>query len=247
MPAISESRYMVQATWNDVPHLDEDTKRQLMAAILPHQREARSMGVPSMGAGAIYPIILEEVEVKPFQIPPYWPRAFGFDVGWNKTAAIWLAKDPLDGVIYAYAEHYRGQAEPEIHAAAVKARGLWIRGAIDPASRGRGQKDGEQLMLAYQNLGLNLVPAINAVEAGIYEVWSRLSTGRLKFFSSCQNLKAEYRLYRRDEKGRIVKEYDHALDALRYGVATFDKIAMAVPPKPVMVSGGRIADSKAGY
>ena len=32
------------------------------------------------------------------------------------------------------------------------------------------------------------MPAQNAVEAGIYNVWQRLSGGKLKVFKSCRNL-----------------------------------------------------------
>jgi hypothetical protein len=48
----------------------------------------------------------------------------------------------------------------------------------------------------------------------------RLSTGRFKIFKSCTNWLYEYRLYRRDEKGRIVKENDHAMDESRYFVVS---------------------------
>jgi hypothetical protein len=39
----------------------------------------------------------------------------------------------------------------------------------------------------YGSLGLNLQPAVNAVESGIYEVWDALSTGRLKVLDSLSN------------------------------------------------------------
>ncbi|NJM09329.1 MAG: hypothetical protein HC883_00055 [Bdellovibrionaceae bacterium] len=46
----------------------------------------------------------------------------------------------------------------------------------------------------------------------------RMTTGRFKVFQSCTNWLFEKRLYRRDEKGRIVKENDHAMDDSRYMV-----------------------------
>lgn len=215
-----------------MPHLDEKTKADLLAATPPHLRDARTQGIPSLGAGAIYPIELSEILVDPFPIPDYWPRMYALDVGWNRTAALWLAWDRSVDCVYAYTEHYRGQAEPSIHATAIKARGEWIPGVIDPAARGRAQHDGEQLLYAYTNLGLKVipVPAENrGVESGIYEVWERLSTGRLKFFKVLQNLQAEYRLYRRDEKGRIVKEFDHLMDCLRMGCVTIRQRAAVRP------------------
>ncbi len=240
-PEISPSKYLVTASWDDAPHLDAKAKDELLASTPPHMRDARSKGVPDIAAGAIYPVPVSEIIVNPFQIPNYWRRAYGMDVGWNKTANVWGALDESVDCIYLYTEHYRGKAEPSIHATAIKARGDWIPGAIDPAARGRGQKDGEQLMYSYQQLGLKLLKANNAVDAGIYEVWERLSTGRLKVFSTLQNWLAEYRLYRRDEKGDIVKEFDHLMDATRYLVLMMKIIAICRPANrigSIIGSGG---------
>lgn len=245
---ISASRATITATWDDVPHLDARAKAELLASTPPHLRAARSRGVPSMGSGAVYPVALEDVTVPPFAIPPYWRRGYALDVGWNRTAALWLAEDPADGVLYAYAEHYRGQAVPVVHAEAIKARGDWIKGAIDPAARGRGQDGGQQLLATYVDLGLHLVLARNAVEAGIYDVWQRLELGRLRIFSTLQSLASEYRIYRRDERGHVVKSNDHMMDALRYGVATWDEIAARKPvTQRDSAAQVRAADNRAGY
>ncbi len=247
MPEISPSRYMVQAGWDDVPHLDEQTKAELLASTAPHERDARSKGIPTLGSGAIYPVPLDDILVDPFELPAHWPRAFAMDVGWNRTAVLWGAHDRSVDVVYAYTEHYRGQAEPSIHAAAVKARGDWIPGVIDPASRGRSQGDGTQLIETYRSLGLNLTPADNAVEAGLYSVWERLSTGRLKFFRTLQNLQAEYRLYRRDEKGKVVKEHDHLMDCLRYLISSGLAVASWQPAARRQMTVSHMGDAQAGY
>ncbi len=248
MPAVTESRYLVQAGWDDVPHLDEKTKRELLDATLPYLRDARSKGTPSLGSGAIYPIPESEFVVDPFAIPPFWPKAFGFDVGWKRTACIWGALDRNVDVLYLFAEHYRGEAPPSTHATAVKARGEWIPGVIDPAARGRSQRDGEQLMYDYKSLGLDLVPADNSVESGLYNVYERLNSGRLKVFSTCRNWLAEFRLYRRDEKGRIVKENDHLMDATRYLVKSGVKRAIVEPVASMdFHPGANVGDADAGY
>lgn len=207
---------MTFIAWSEVAHLSEEDKAQLEKAYLPHERAARTKGVPSLGAGAIYPVPEEDIVCEPFEFPAWYRHAYALDVGWNRTAALWGAHSPEDDVLYLYAEYYRGQAEPAIHAAAIRARGEWIPGVVDPASRGRSQKDGEALFSTYTDLGLTLVPANNAREAGLLEVWQRLSTGRLKVFKTLQNFLGEYRIYRRDEKGAIVKEADHLMDDLRY-------------------------------
>lgn len=145
------------------------------------------------------------------------------------SSAIFLALNRDNDCLYVTSEHYRGEAEPVIHAEAIKARGKWLKGAIDPAARGRSQVDGRNLLDMYQELGLNLVEADNAVEAGIYQMTMRLTSGRLKVFKSCQKLLQEMRLYRRDEKGRVVKQDDHGCDALRYGIMEMHNILRTQP------------------
>jgi len=212
------SKRAVCVSWHDAPHLSEDQKKSILAGIPPWQRDARSLGRPQLGAGAIYSVPESDFVVAPFEIPKYWPRSYGLDVGWNRTAASWIAQDRDTGTAYIYDEYYRGQAEPSIHAEAIKRRGKWIPGAVDPAARGRSQIDGKRLLELYADLGLDLEKADNAREAGIYAVWERFSTGTLKVFSSCVNTLSEYRLYRRNEKGDVVKSSDHLMDAIRYNI-----------------------------
>lgn len=216
---VGQDRGIIFAGWDDVPHLSADQKRRLLAESEPHLRLARSKGIPSLGAGAIYPVEEDEILVDDFKIPDHWPRVYGLDVGWNRTAAVFGAIDRDADVVYLYSEHYQGQQEPSTHVAAIRARGD-MNGTIDPASRGRSQKDGEQLLQEYLDLGLRLIPANNSRESGLYNVHQRLATGRLKVFRSMRNWLREYRIYRRDEKGHVVKEHDHLMDATRYLVVS---------------------------
>lgn len=207
----------VTMNWTEAPHLSAEQIAETLASVPPWQRAMRSTGIPSFGAGAIYPIPADEISVTPFIIPTHWPKAYGFDVGWNVNAAVFCALDSAAGTAYIYDEIYLGKKEPSVVSSAIKARGAWLPGVIDPAAAGSGQKDGKKLLDEYSNEhGLNLEPADNAVTTGLTRVWERLSTGRLKIFNNCEKLLGEYRLYRRDEKGKIVDTPDHALDALRY-------------------------------
>ena len=218
---IDDHRYVVCCGWDDVPHLDEKVKKSLLASYPPHMRDARSRGIPALGSGVIYPVPVSDYQVEPFEIPKHWKRNYGMDVG-NKTSCVWLATDPETKISYVYNDYYKERAEPSIHAAAIKGRGTWIPGAIDPASRGRSQIDGQQLMEMYKDLGMNLVPAINAVEAGLYNCWEGLSTGKIKVFKGCNQFQREIQGYMRDEKGNVVKKDDHVMDAFRYAFMTRD-------------------------
>lgn len=213
---ITTTKAIIQAGWDDAPWLSEKAKAQMEADTEPHMRAARRSGRPSMGSGNVFPIPLEEIMVAPFKIPDYYKKMYALDVGWNRTAVLWGALDPQTDVLYIYDEHYAGEQQPPVHAAAIRGRGEWIPGVIDPASRGRSQKDGSQLMQDYKDLGLKLSPAKNEVDAGISALWQRMSTGNLKVFSNLTHFAKEFVLYRRDLRGKIIKENDHLMDTLRY-------------------------------
>lgn len=242
------SRFIITADWdNNAPHLTEKARVELWDSIPTYQKDARTKGIPQLGAGVIYPVSEDDLLVDPFQIPDHWPRGYGLDIGWNRVAAIWRTCDPDTNprIHYIYDEHYMGEQSPTIHAAAIKERGLWIPGRIDPAARGRSQEDGKRLITVWRkaiygkedlSLGVQMLGvANNAVESGIYELLMAQQHGVMKVFRHrCPNLLAERRLYRRDEKGRIIKKRDHAMDAWRYNVFSGDSWLVAKPKPPVV-------------
>ncbi|MDE2471034.1 MAG: hypothetical protein KGL35_20395 [Bradyrhizobium sp.] len=198
----------------------------------------------------IYPIDEAALVTDDFVIPTHWPKAYGLDVGWNKTACVWGAWDRQSDTVYIWSEYYQGQMPPSVHASAIRARGDWISGAIDPASAGSSQKDGSRLIDEYRNEGLSIYEADNAVEAGLFAVYQRMARGGLKIFKSCRNVLSELRIYRRDEKGKVVKENDHLMDALRYLTMTGMIYASVAPQQREewsrpMVDLGRNAET--GY
>jgi Terminase RNaseH-like domain len=233
-------KIVIAATWDDVPHLTAESKAELFASIPSYQRDARTKGIPQLGSGAIYQVEDKDILVRPFDIPKHWPRGFGLDVGWNRTAAIWGAQDLESGILYLYSEHYMAHEEPHVHSHAIKGRGAWVPGWIDPASKGRSQRDGSQLIELYCKEGLNIQPAVNAVEAGIYACEQLMHSGKLKAFTSLSNWYSELRLYRRDKDGKIVKENDHAMDAMRYlvmsGLEQLRREPAPIPPAYAMPS-----------
>jgi len=78
--------------------------------------------------------------------------------------------------------------------------------------------------------------SLNAVEAGIYETWQLLSFGKLKVFKSLVNWLMEFRIYQRDEHGKVVKSNDHLMDATRYFILSGrDRmVTKPLPPKEVV-------------
>ena len=244
-------RFVTMVDWDDAPHLSADEKAQLRATIPPHLLDARTKGIPQLGSGAIYPVPEEDIAVDDFPVPDHWPKGYALDVGWKVTAAVFGAHDRDQDVLYLWSIHKQGEAEPAIHAHAVKQRGAWLPGVIDPAANGRSQVDGQRLKDLYTECGLRLAIAANQVEGGIHSIWQRLSTGRLKVFRSCQAWFEEYRLYRRDEAGKVVKSNDHLMDATRYFEAnglSWLKVAPGVQKRdPSALAYGNVTPSSEGW
>lgn len=225
----SGEKFIIQVTWDEVPHLTKEMKESLWNSLPPHERAARSKGVPQLGAGKIYAIDEDIVSVQPFDIPHYWPRFFAIDFGYKApTAVVWFAWDRENDILYIYREHYKAGLMPWEHAHFIKTPKPWIPGVADPAGEIGRQADGVKLLQEYSDLGLTLYKANNAINAGIIKTTERLQTGRLKVFNTCLNWFVEYRLYRWDKDGRKphLKQADHLMDATRYGVMSGLDIAI---------------------
>ena len=228
------AKWVASLCWTDAPHLSEEDIAELLASCSPHERDARSKGIPQLGSGAIYPVVEDDVIIEPFSLPDKWPRACGMDVGWKKTAAIWGAYDQKSDTWYLYSEYYRGYAEPSIHADAIVARGRWLPVVVDCHSDRHSEAGGNALLTTYERLGLNISKANNGpgtVDPSILDVFQRLSSGRLKVFAHLANWLGEFRTYRRDMNGKIVKENDHLMDATRYLIMSGLQVMETPPPE----------------
>ena len=194
----------------------------------------------------IYTTSIHDILVEPFDIPAHWPRIFSIEVDHGRTAALWGAWDKTVDCLYIYTEDAREKVDPAVTVAGVQARGDWIPGVFNPMARGRSKEDGERMLWEYVGFGLKLSQTDNATEAGIKAVQDRLSTGRIKVFKTLDRFGAEYRLYRRDENGKIAEKFDLLMDCLRNIVASYRSIAKHAP-----VSKGRtratVGDRTVGY
>lgn len=241
-----KGKFVVTCTWADVPHISAEEQASLLASVPPHQRDSRSKGVPQLGSGAIYPVPESEFTVKDFDIPAHWPRWWALDAaGSGSTAASFFAWDRETDTIYVTAVYKRELAEPSVHAHNVRVRGGdWQHGVGDVAAVATA--DGLQYIDIYRRLGLTIQLADKAVESGILDVWQRFSAGTLKVFASCGQWFEEFRLYRRDDKGRIVKENDHLMDTTRYGVRAPIQVRTTKPAAPSTDAEGEWYERRGG-
>lgn len=219
---IDKFKWVGSQTWDETPHLSQETIEMLINSYPVYQRDCRSKGIPMLGAGAVYPVAESDIVCDPFEIPGHWKKCAGLDVG-TKTAAVWLAINPDDGMIYVTSEYFQSSLVPSQHASNLLIRGDWIPFAIDSAAHGRSQIDGENIYQLFQDNGLDLTNADKAVEAGLFECYELLATGRLKIFHTCKLLLKDILSMARDTTGRIIdKSSYHMGDSFRYAVKTRD-------------------------
>lgn len=216
---VKNSRVFLMAGWEDAPHLTQEERDNLIAKIPPHEIEARSKGVPSIGSGMVYPISESLITCEPFPLPDHWARVYGMDFGWkDPTALLFGAHDRDNDILYFYSEYAVSERTPQQHAYELMSRGVdWMAGVYDPAGRISSQKDGSNLVELYRNAGMkNLYPAKNSREQGVQKTLQRMQNGKLKIFKTLTITLSELRMYARDEEGIIKDGNDHLLDCMRY-------------------------------
>jgi len=224
----ASSRNVTSMTIDDAEHYTPEQRAKIIASYLPHEREARAKGIPTLGSGLIFPVPEEDITVAPFVIPKHWVQIGGLDFGWDHpTAAAHCAWDRDSDIFYVMKTYRQRQATPVIHAAAVKPWGAapdgtqWLPWSW-PHDGNNDTAAGENLSKQYNDQGLNMLPekathedGSNSVEAGVIDMLDRMQTGRFKVFSTCGEFFEEKRLYHRED-GKIVKERDDVISAARY-------------------------------
>jgi hypothetical protein len=164
---------------------------------------------------------------------PLGKRVGGLDFGVNNpTAAVWGVQD-RDDIIWLTSEHYSRGQSLRYYAERLPRDVMWY---ADPSSA--------RETLELRKAGLVIRSGDNDKQVGIQAVRARLEEGTLKVVAgSCPNLLAEATLCRYATEGpsrseEPIKEYDHAMDALRYLISQVDTHRMArirkasTPPDP---------------
>lgn len=164
--------------------------------------------------------------VESFTPPPEWPRIVGVDPGAVHQCLIWLAKDPITNVFYAYREKLGERLPSQEHAKRARQQ------AADNHERVVrwyvGAKSEVQQRLDWQAAGVRpvLEPPVADVEAGIDRVIALFRQGRLFVSDDCPGLLDELVTYSRvlgpnGEPTEAIKDKQtfHHLDALRYACA----------------------------
>ena len=224
---------IINATWDDAPHLDADTKVQILEAIPEHERKMRSMGIPMLGSGLVFPISEDRIRCAKIDFPSYIPRIGGMDFGYDHpTAAVDCAWDRDTNTFYVLRCYRKpklilSQYAKEIREFMGETRVAWPHdgGKHDPGS-------GQGLANQYRAAGIKMLPyhatnppgpgqvegqGGNSVEPGLQAMLTDMEGGRFKVLDTPENALwfQEFRMYHRKD-GMVVKLMDDLMSATRY-------------------------------
>ncbi len=229
--SIGRGAFIITATWEDAPHLTEQSKADLMAQYGDFEKDARTKGIPLLGSGRVFMFGEEAVKVAPFEIPRHFARVTGIDLGQNHpngTAALAIDRD--NDIWYLYFTERAENQAPQVHTMTLNNIGgvdqsKWIPVA-SPHDGINRESDGKPVRDKYIEAGANLLfdtarydddkGGKQAVEPIVMEFNERAQTGRLKVFSTCWHWFDEMRSYHRDERGVIVAKRDDVIKASMY-------------------------------
>ena len=100
--------YFQNATWDDAPHITPERRKSLEARTPYWLRKMRSLGIPVLGKGRIYPYSDEQITCAPFDIPSHWRVLAGLDYGYSglsdPSIVLFVAFDPDTGTKYVFQE-----------------------------------------------------------------------------------------------------------------------------------------------
>lgn len=215
---------MLNAGWDDAPHLSESVKQTLLESYPAHQRDMRTKGIPMLGHGRIYDLSEEFITCDPFEIPDHFMIIDGMDFGWDHPQAqMQLAIDTENDMFYVTHGWKQRQVSPDQAWTATKSWSKDVPTAwpLDGLQTEKGS--GKQQKAYYKEAGFKMLgeyatwpDGSNGVEAGLLEILLLMRAGKFKVFAGLRDWFNEFLQYHRDEKGKIVKTGDDLMDATRY-------------------------------
>lgn len=226
--------HVTQATIDDAEHYTPEQRAAIIASYPEHEKKARAYGKPALGSGRVFAEVGEDdIKVRPFIIPPHWPRIGGIDFGWDHpSAATHLAWDRDADVVYVTNAYRKKQCPPLNFAATIRPWGAdgqrqWMPWAWPHDGKQSGGKfdaaDNRKLKDIYADHGLLMLPihaqepdGSNSLEGSVQEMNERMMTGRWKVFDHLSEWFEEFDMYHRKD-GLIVKENDDLISSSRYG------------------------------
>lgn len=237
----------VRVSWDDLPEYDpwgdpfflKRDREQLLRDYLPHERDARTRGIPVMGTGAVFPLLdwptYKSSDVD-FDTMPHLERVISLDLGLINDATVisFMARDTRENVIYLHRQVVikgRTEALPDNYIQYLMDRNTYgtpIALPPDASRPGVYTLTSESVRETFEAHGLNVIrnPIFNPPDAqgrttnnkayGINLMRQAMEKGQFKIHESCREFLDEAGSYYIDERGKF-SDPDDCIDSARYG------------------------------
>lgn len=236
---VHDYKAYLTACWADNPALSEEKKALLRANKTYEEIQLIEFGKRIVGRSSVFQIP-EELFIKPAHeiiLQTTWRYINGFDVGLNDaTAIVYIAIDEDKDIIYIYDVYKVNNLRPSEHVNRLltMSKNINIPHMIDKSANnrmiGETKYDIDTVAKQYRHYGVNVILSEDKLlkdlkMSTIGEFHERAYNGKIIISDACKPLIEEMRRYRRDDKGRIIKNNDHAIDAMFYGLLGWRKYA----------------------
>lgn len=221
-----EDHFYMHCSWADNPTMSEEEKIRLRQGTPEYLLDAREHGIPVFGMGKVFRMKEEIVVTPAFEIPKHFALVYGLDpaaTSGGTYGVVLMAHDRDNDIIYIVKDYKKSNITPvEHHNNLMHIIPDWVTGIADPAGGGEDQHTRESTLDFFRRMGRDLVVANKTKgkkESIIDEIEMRTRSGKFKIFDTCTNYLDEWRRYSRDDKGKIIKQNDHTLDASFYALS----------------------------
>jgi phage terminase large subunit-like protein len=241
-------RALVMMTIDDVGHFTDNEKEQIIASYPEYEREARTRGIPMLGSGRVFPVTMESISCKPFEIPEHWPLLGGIDFGWDHAtgcvATAWDRDADCIYITHVYKERERTPSQMAVELKHWNGNAMPWTWPHDGYVHDRGS--GVSIADQYRREGVRMLrehatfeTGGHGLEAGLLDMLQRMQSGRFKVFHHLEDWFGEFNIYHRKD-GRVVKESDDLISATRMCVMAkrFARVSEQTSRFPQTVSSG---------
>ena len=229
--------FQVRGGLEQALHIPKERHQEIIEQTAPSQRLARIQGLEMMGQGACFstPVANITHNIQNNEMNPNWEVGWGIDFHHGGIAGIFVAAfgfhDPMTDTLYISDVLRLVGGTPDTHLAAISSHPCADAPALYPHDGGRVANLQTQETLAElyryhpdrRPYGLRM-PSTHvtfagggySLPAGVLEMERRFQSGKLRIARWLLPLvRDEYEAYHYNERGDIVREDDHVLDAIR--------------------------------
>jgi len=226
-------------TWASVdnPFFPKEEYERVKKTLDPKTFDRRYRGAFVKMEGLVYDLPSEAI-IEPKELETVYTIA-GVDFGYSVESAIIVIAEDKNGVFYVVDEYYR--AEKTTNELIEVAKNLKEKWNINKFYCDSAEPD---RINEFIKQGLYTDKSNKDIKNGISKVNQLLREGRLKIFKTCRNTLDEIETYHypseddTESDRRLdlpVKKHDHAMDAMRYGLHTYQPGGITEPYVPVNI------------